>query len=61
MLVFAIALLPAIPYSNSMILSDDKALIYQRNFFAARQRTDSPIHHFSNTNFDDPHFLGLFR
>ena len=54
------------PYSHSIVPSDDKALIYQRNFFAARQRTVSPIRQkfallIPNTSFGDPRFARFQR
>jgi hypothetical protein len=57
---------PDIPYSHSMVLSDDNALVYQRNFFCMRQRTDSTIRQkfgllISKANFDDPRFARFQR
>jgi hypothetical protein len=54
------------PHSHSIVPSDDKALIYQRNFFAARQRTVSPIRQkfallIPKTSFGDPRFARFQR
>ena len=55
-----------LPHSLSIILSYRNVLNFQRKFFRAWTKTDSPIRQkfallISNTNFDDPQFARFQR